>query len=696
MNVSLNSDQQVASVFSWLLQLDHSKTAEAIRQAIALDLVKDNGENLWSVSSERINKYLATHPPLPQNKEVLCNILYGLGELKARCHDISVDADNMLPTIIGKSVGTYEILNMATSISQTRRPFTRYALATGGSIARSLNWNTLDEAYRSIYHYPSARIYGHYGLSFIISYYLKNQPQSVLDWVTAQPLKAKNAVIPIEQLNQVLAFNPQMQLIRLMLDSRNNYIQLLGSAGLIYKLRDNNLSIDHALKALVESDIDNTDAAWIIGLYYKELIHNWYRLSSHVETETRRLASVSKYPELSRGSEEYANQEIEHLEISLSSNNDSLQANIEQTNKFVNSWATSIRDTVIDDKQFQYLKQNFVNSAEHYYKLASSLPENHLLRTKLLQENIAAIKKLLSDGEEINLFSDHTEMMKWGALSFIAMNDNKDLSKKVGQLISPYHKKLCALTASPYLHATAQTTWRNHIGQLALTNLFPLLCIDYSDKEQHDLSVLANYSIDGALETLLLAQNNWSAPHDTKNLLDTLLRQLIWLSWNFGEKLNLKDFRAEWITNSRLPDHVKALAVWSSTMHVLKDTHYAISLLQKLAEKPLNDSLDTQQLNRILTVIDVGIASAFKENKLEALPFLHEFWSTVLNSWKDKIPAYLIPLTHDLVEAIQSKEIGQGILNEDGFENSYSINYVKQLDYKQATKLFDAKRSNGS
>ena len=179
MNLSLSSDQQVASVFSWLLQLDHSKTAESIRRAIELDFVKDNGENFWSVDSKQINKYLATSPLLPQKEETVCNIFYGLGELKARCHDMLVD--NILLSEMIESVGIDKTLDMATAISQTRKPFTRQELATGSLIARKLNWETLDEAYRSISHYPSSRIYGHYGLSFIISYYLKNQPQPALN-----------------------------------------------------------------------------------------------------------------------------------------------------------------------------------------------------------------------------------------------------------------------------------------------------------------------------------------------------------------------------------------------------------------------------------------------------------------------------------------------------------------------------------
>ncbi|PWQ97010.1 hypothetical protein, partial [Leucothrix pacifica] len=614
-----------------------------------------------------------THPRIPNDKEAICIILYGMGVVKAHSNDFL--ADDIFASL-SHNIEISEALDIATAISQTRQPFDRHELAYGGLIKSKFDWQTLDGSYHSISHYPSSRIYGHYGLSSLLSFAFKTQPKLVLQWLENKP-ENTNAVMPIELITQTLAFKQELPLICLLLESRNSYLQLLGAAGLIYKLQENDLCTDKAFSILNESLIDKADIAWIIARYYKELTHSSHRLSSRIEAEAKRLANISLYPETSWGGEEYAAQEKKRLEESLTNSKDSLKANTEKADKFINAWSESISSTAINDKQFQFLVQNLVNSGEHCHKLANGLPRSNTLRTKLLQENITAVKKLMGS-DDINLFSDHTETMKWGVMSFIALNDNKDLGKKIGQFVSPYDKKLSTQVAAPYLHVLSSTEWRDHVAQLAFTNLFPLLSIDYSDKDRHDLSLLANYSIDGVRGVLLLAQNNWAAPHDTRNLLDTLLGQLIWLSWSFSEKLKLKDFRTEWLKNPHLPCHVKALTIWSSARHVLKNTNHATSLLQELAEIPLNDSLETQQLNRILTVIDVGIASAFKENELRVLPLLHDFWQKITVTWGNKLPVYLLKVTHDLVESIEKKDTNHGILSEDGFRESYSLAYLRE------------------
>lgn len=674
-HISLYADKQVADFFSWLFHLGQLGTSQIIQQAIDLSFVQNTNESYWSGNGELLNKHLLQHPPLPTSKEILCSVLYGLGELSSRGHGVSA---NCVFAAIDQNVNVHEILDTVSAISQSRVPFTRHELAIGNSIKNGFDWLTLDECYRSISYYPNERVYGHYGMSCIVSYFLRTQPKPVLDWLATKPLNAQNTVITIELLQQTLAFKPQLQLISLMLESKNNYIQLLGSAGLIHKLRSNELSINAAFIMLKNSPIEAADAAWIMALYYKELIHNWYRLSSRIEDDTERLSHASLQPKCFPRNEVFTLQQLERLENQLASSKDSLRINTEQADNFASIWGASIRATALNSKQFQYLIQNFVSSGEHYYKLANTLPENHSLRTSLLLKNIDAVKLLL-DSNDINLHSDHTEAMKWGALSFISINENNQLGRKIGQFIGPFHKKLNALTSTPYLHVITPNIWRDRIGQLALTNLFPLLCIDYSDKCKHDFSMLISYGIDGVFEVLSLAQNNWSTPHKTRSLLDTLLGQLTWLLWNFREELSPKDFRSQWIQSNLLPCHSKALVIWSSPVHVSKHTDYAISLLQELADIPLNDTLETEQLNRILTIMDVAIASAFRDNALDTLPTLHNAWRAIYDAWGERVPAYLKHLTHDLEEVMNSKNIDRSILKNTGFENSYCLRYLKQL-----------------
>jgi len=622
-------------------------------------IIKGDTNKLWDTDENLLSKLLTKsiiNPPFVQNYKSLAKLLIGLGEMSARCHiDLMIflkplflktTYKSLLPKITKEALTIYE--HNGYIDTDKDKSLSKTLLDT------PLSYEGLEVAQHicdrpgTLSHTPR------YGLYFIIKLYIIISPTSFTYWFNRSG-NTSSAAASI--LVENIIFDKNKKIINSLLTGGSNFLVLL-SASVIMTNIYNNEPIDykHINNALLKNDIDKGDAVWISALVLKELIHSWYRLTDRVKREA---------------------DNIEHYNGLIAET----YALIEKTlSEISDSWP----ETGLSEHQFQQLNFSFVNTYEFIYKLAIKL-NNDIDKQKLLTLNTTSLNKSLgiSIKKDLVLQNHYTfdekenDLIIWAAHSFLLIwkkDSGKSLAKKIGNLVGKLTDDLNSFIQQPYIASRQTDKWLSATSRLAATHYFVLVFYSITPKEcKSEIESILPFSIKHIILLLTKVQDRWL---DLINdLPDKLIHETAFV---LREVPLLKNKQESVVFNEQLPDHLRALMLWAKPKLVVKKQQLANKLFLSAGVVPLSHNLQNKHFNRILNVLDIGIANSTSAQQQN---LIIKLWKESYEEWKPILDDKWEDAAEWLISAINGNAISiKRLKNTDGFNNSYCYNVIQTLN----------------
>lgn len=640
----------------WLIQNSSysSKKSRYIKKLI----IKGDANKLWNTNEKLLSKLLTRaiiNPPFVKNYKSLVKLLIGLGEMSARCHVdlmfflkplfLKITYKSLLPKITKEALKIYE--HNGYKYSEEDKKMSNIISTT------SLSFEGLEVAQHicdrpgTLSHTPR------YGLYFIIKLYIIISPTSFSHWFNHS---GNSSSIAAGIVAENIIFNKDKKITNSLLNGGSDFLVLLSSSALMVNLDNEFVSYKKINNTLFENGLDKGNAVWISALILKGLIHSWYRLTDRVKQETDNIAH-------------YNNLVMETYEL------------IEKTlSELSDSWP----EAGLSDHQFLQLNFSFVNTHEFIYKLAIKL-HNDVDKQKLLTLNTNTLKKSLGITlkkemtlQEYYTFNDREDnLIIWAAHSFLSLwekDTSKSLAKKIGSLVGTFTDELNSFIQQPYIASRQSDKWFSATSRLAATHYFVLVFYSIAQKEyKSEIESILPFSIKHIILLLTKVQDRWL---DLINdLPDKLIHETAFV---LREVPLLKNKQESVVFNEQLPDHLRALMLWAKPKLVVKKQQLANKLFLSAGVVPLSHNLQNKHFNRILNVLDIGIANSTSAQQQN---LIIKLWKESYEEWKPILDDKWEDAAEWLISAINGNAISiKRLKNTDGFNNSYCYNVIQTLN----------------
>ena len=131
------------------------------------------------------------------------------------------------------------------------------------------------------------------------------------------------------------------------------------------------------------------------------------------------------------------------------------------------------------------------------------------------------------------------------------------------------------------------------------------------------------------------------------------------------------DLREKWGFCEELPEYPRALALWSSPTLVGRHDALAAALFKRVGKPPLSRASRDLQLSRMLSLLDLAIASTAMARKQELMPMIIRYWNDAYDSWHE-ITDRWESFAETLAEAVTTEGTARStIIAEEAFANSF-------------------------
>lgn len=94
------------------------------------------------------------------------------------------------------------------------------------------------------------------------------------------------------------------------------------------------------------------------------------------------------------------------------------------------------------------------------------------------------------------------------------------------------------------------------------------------------------------------------------------------------------DFREKWALAEDLPGFARALALWSSPPLTEKLQDLACRLFERVCALPLSRGSYNLQMSRMLTLLDMAVASSAQASKSELIVRARRLWASGYRDWR--------------------------------------------------------------
>jgi hypothetical protein len=683
MPLSLPTLQELPSVraaVSWLLgQAPESANVDALASACANGLINFEDSPHWKVDGDMAVQHTESAlPQLPDDPEQLGNILHGVGEMAARSHAPILPA--LFANYLKARHGQLElekvldaVIKCDTAIPRQVRP-SAIAFAQWLSRAR-LDWDTLNTAVVRLGHPDDLLGGGRFGLRFAARAILSADTSIMDDWIATHPDHLAIATIGSAALSMVFPFDDKAMVAPL-LASKNVGIKCLAAASIVCPVGlGPPLSFRDCHSALVMAGFGAADATWMTGVRIKNAVHARYRLELGREQNSARLRYVEQNPDKAMGGPRNAEAEIEILRAQLGRAEEANAKLLPELEAMLSDMAADWPAEGLSNEQMVSLEHIFVDTAEIRHRLATKL-SHQANRDWLLKRNIARLRDFIGLGKspadiptEYFLPDERrfAAIEKWTAQSLILLydTDNRGVGRRTSDLVSGVAKAAEMLIAQPFVSGRQPEAWQSVMTRSACADRFAFTVVSNTPADKREIVARLNELALAHAFTLLSARN---PPANASRPLHELTAQAV---EHMGFSSTPEKFREKWALAKNLADFPRSLALWSSPALVEKHMQLACALFQRIGALPLSYSSYNLQMSRMLTLLDIAIASSAQAGKRDLVLRVCQLWKSAYRDWL-AISKQGEGIAEALASAVETEGVERAqIVAEKAFAHSY-------------------------
>jgi hypothetical protein len=676
MRLRLPTVQELPSVqaaLGWLLAVLENAGSDVLAAARRDGLILSEDGPHWKVDGDALTRLTEDAlTRMPDDPDRFGEILHGIGEMAARSHapTLSTLLVNYLKTRRGQ-IPFPRVLDGAVRCDiAIPRQIDVGELALSQWLSRAtLEWSTFDAAVFRIGH-PD-RVLGHFGLGFAARAILATDAKVIDDWISAHPDHPTVAVIGTAALSMVFPFDHEAAVAPL-LESTNVAIKCLGAASIVCPVGlGSPLSLRDCHKALVAAGFAAADATWMTGTRIKNAVHARYRIEHGREQDSARLRYVEQNPEKAMGGLRNAEAEIKMLRDRLDRAKDADSKLLPELEAMLSDMASDWPAGGLSNAQMASLDFIFVDTAEIRHRLAAKLSQQ-ANRDWLLKRNIARLQDFIglrkhpADIPTEYFLPDEPRFAaieNWTAQSLILLYDTdaRGVGRRTSDLVLGVATAAEKLIAQPFIPGRQPEAWQSVMTRAACAGRFAFTVVAHTPEDRRDtVARLNELALDHAFK-LLTARN---LPAQAQAPFHKLTAQAV---QHMGFDPNPDEFREKWALSENLPDFARALALWSSPALVEKHMPLACALFQRVGVLPLSHSSYNLQMSRMLTLLDMAIASSAREGKRDLIARICELWKSGYPNWL-AISARWQGVAETLASAVETEGVERTqIVTENAF-----------------------------
>jgi hypothetical protein len=643
MRLSFPTLQELPSVHAalvWLLAGRDKIDGDMIAVAHASGLILSEDSAHWKVDGDIVTRFAeASLSRLPCDPNHFGQILHGIGEMAARSHAPALStvfvnalkerrAEIPLERLFDAAVMSDSALPRSTQISE---------LALGQWISRStLEWSTFDGAVFRIGH-PD-RVLGRFGLSFAARIILCAEPGVIDGWIAAHPNHPAISVVGSAALTMVFPFD-DVAAVSPLLESQTIAIKCLGAASIVCPVGPQTpLSFRECRKELVAAGFTPADATWMTGMRIKNAVHARYRIEHGREQSAARLRYLEQKPDKTIGGFRNAEAEMKMLRAQIDRAEDAYAKLLPELEQMLSDMAVDWPSDGLSDAQMQSLEFIFVDTAEIRHRLASKL-SHQANRDWLFKRNIArlrdfiGLKKKPEDvPKEYFLPNEqhYAAIENWAAQSVTVLYeaDNRGVGRRTSDLVSGVARAAERLIAQPFFPGRQPKAWQSIMTRAVCAGRFAFKVVAAMPEDRREpVAQLNELALEHAFK-LLSARN---LPVQSATSFHELTAQAIQhMEWTTKPD----DFREKWALAEDLPGFARALALWSSPPLTEKLQDLACRLFERVCALPLSRGSYNLQMSRMLTLLDMAVASSAQASKSELIVRARRLWASGYRDWR--------------------------------------------------------------
>ncbi|MGD0023835.1 MAG: hypothetical protein ABSC37_04270, partial [Xanthobacteraceae bacterium] len=420
----------------------------------------------------------------------------------------------------------------------------------------------------------------------------------------------------------------------------------------------------------------------------KNAIHARYRIEHGREQDGARLRYVEQNPGKAMGGLRNAEAEIKMLRDRLHRAEEAYSKLLPELEAMLGDMAADWPAGGLSNEQMVSLDYIFVDTAEIRHRLAAKL-SHQANRDWLLKRNIARLQDFIglrknpADVPKEYFLPDERRfdaVVKWTAQSLILLYDtnNRGVGHRTSDLVSGVATAAVKLIAQPFISGRQPEGWQSVMTRSACADRFAFTVVASVPAERREtVARLNEFALDHAF-TLLSARN---PPANAIGPLHEVTAQAV---EHMGFSSTAEEFREKWALAENLPDFARALALWSSPALVEKHMPLACALFQRVGALPLSHSSYNVQMSRMLTLLDMAIASSAQAGTRNLISCICELWKSAYRDWL-AISTRWEGVAETLASAVETEGAGRAqIVAEKAFANSYCR---RLIDAFQRSKL---------
>jgi len=650
MRLNIPSLQELPSVhvaLEWLLDIEEGSPLElALATAQAAKLILPDGDPHWKADGEAVLRLAeAGIERLPADAKRLGQLLHGLGEIRAHCH----------------AQGLYELIARAFEERNALTLLTRAfeaAIECNNAIRRqprvdelSLGqWISHSKPGREAFQLAVARlehpdrVFGGYGLAFVIRIVLKARPSVVDDWISANPDDAACSVIGGAALSMVFPFDEDTA-VQSLLRSSNVAIKYLGAAAVVFPVGvQEPMNLRDCHRTLVNAGFAAADAIWMAAVRIREAVYGRNRGEQGRQQNAARLGYIGRFPEKAIGGLRYAEQEMERLREQIERNAADYEMLIVALEQLLIDTATDWPTDGLNEQQMEALDSVFVDAADVRHRLAVKV-SHQANRTWLLKRNVELLRTFIGLERDPGAISKEYfspeeasfgKIADWAAQSAVLLYQsvNRGVGKSTSDLVSGIASASNRVIAIPFASSRHPDAWQSVITRAACAMRFVFRVVASVPEDQREsVAQLNGLALTHSLKLLCVSN---LLPVSEETVFRLVNEANFYIEWT-SESDKIREL---WALNANVDSFARALALWSSPILVDKHTTLACQLFGQVCVVPLSRDNYNLQMSRMVSMLDMAIACCVQRGDAEMTNRIKEMWSSGYRDWKPISPRW--------------------------------------------------------
>ncbi len=222
-----------------------------------------------------------------------------------------------------------------------------------------------------------------------------------------------------------------------------------------------------------------------------------------------------------------------------------------------------------------------------------------------------------------------TAIEDWTALSLALLyqEDSLGVGWRTSKLVLGVAQAAERLIAQPFIAGRQPEAWQSIMTRAACAGRFAFKVAASIPQDRREfVAQLNKLALEHAFK--LLSARNLPAQSATSfhELTAQAAQHMEWTS-------NPDEFWERWALAEDLPDFARALALWSSPALAEKHQDLACRLFERICALPLSRRSYNLQMSRMLTLLDMALASSARAGKSELILRARRLWASGYRDW---------------------------------------------------------------